>query len=565
MELREYVRAVRRRWPWILVPVLLAMAGTAALTATGSPVYRSSMVLFVTTAGTGDFDLKTSRLNSYVALLTGPRVASAVVAELQLPLSTQAMQEKITAEVQPGTDLIAVAATDKSAALSRAIVTTASTTLAGLARQLDPPRAEALGPSVAVAVAQDAVTVPEPNGLVRKLAFAAVLGLLLGATAVALRQTLRRTVMDERDLRQLGLDTVGVISIDGRPGPAGGAGCHPDQALAEAFRRLRTVLPDHGGGRGDGIGGSLLLTGSVPDQGTTAIACGLAIATAEAGTRVVLVDANLRAPGVGRYLSLDSTRGLAEVLAGSANLYDVLQDSEDGRLTVLPAGYPPADPGEILAVPALGETIDILKTRFDAVLVDTPPLQCVADAAVLSKVTDGVLLVVRAGKTRTADVERSVDLLQRVGARLVGAVVNALPRRVPGQAPWNPADAMSSSQLPRATALPPGPVDGWTMPDRRATDSKPYAAGRNAAGRNAAGQNDSGNADTASTREQSRVAGSASAQGRARVVDLSAVARGRARVVSITDAGPSAPAGDRGDPPTLPAQREPDGKQRPGE
>lgn len=560
MELREYIRAVRRRWPWILVPVLLAMAGTAALTATGSPVYRSSMVLFVATAGTDDSDLRTSRLNSYVALLTGPRVASAVVAELQLPLSTQSVQEKISAEVQPGTDLIAVTATDKSAELSRAIVTTATTTLAGLARQLDLPRAEAHGPSVAVTVAQDAVTVPEPSGLGRKLGFAAVLGLLLGATAVALRQALRRTVMDERDLRQLGLDTVGVISIDGQPGPAGGAGYYPDQALAEAFRRLRTVLPDHGGARRDGTGGSLLLTGSVPDQGTTAIACGLAIATAEAGTRVVLVDANLRAPGVGRYMSLDSTRGLAEVLAGSVDLYDVLQDSEDGRLTVLPAGYPPADPGEILAAPALSETIDILKTRFDAVLVDAPPLQCEADAAVLSKVTDGVLLVVRAGKTRTADVERSVDLLQRVGARLVGAVVNALPRRVPGQAPWNPADAMSSSQPPQATALPPGPVDGWNVPDQRVTDSKPYAAGQNAAGQNAAG-----NADTAPTREQPRVAGSASAQGRARVVDLSAVARGQARVVSITDAAPSATAGDRSDPPTLPAQREPDGRQRPGE
>jgi len=138
MELREYVRACRRRWAWIVVPVLLAVGITAGLTSSTAPAYKSSMVLFVT-SGVNDPDQGASRLNSYIALLTGPRVAGTVIRQLKLPLTTQQVQKKITAEVQSGTDLLVVSATDASAARSRDIITTAASTLVSLAKQLDPP------------------------------------------------------------------------------------------------------------------------------------------------------------------------------------------------------------------------------------------------------------------------------------------------------------------------------------------------------------------------------------------------------------------------------------------
>jgi capsular exopolysaccharide synthesis family protein len=550
--LPEYARAARRRWHWILVPALLAVALTGVLTAAGSPEHRSSMVLFVITAGPDDADARTSRLNSYVALLTGPRVAGAVAAELRLPLSTRAMQEKIAAEVQPGTDLLVVTATDASARQSQAIVTTATRTLIGLARQLEPPRTGASGPAVTVAVAQEAVTVREPRGLPRSLALAGLSGLLIGAVAVAVRELRHRTVTHEPDLRRLGLDTVGVISIGGPPGRAGGV-AHPDEALAEAFRRLRTVLPDDGFAPSGGIGGrTLLITGSVPDEGTTAIACGLAIATAEAGHSVVLVDANLRTPGVGRYLSLDTTRGLADVLAGSAVLRDVLQDSPGGRLTVLPAGFRPADPGALLATPMLGETIERLTNRFDTVLIDAPPLESVADAAVLGKMADAVLLVVRAGATRAADVERSVDLLRRVGAHLIGAVLNALPNRLPDAESWRLGEMMSPAPPPVSTAVPA--LDGWYVPPIMKIAHR----------RSGTGQIGSDDTRPVPVRGQARVGPQPAATGRARVVDLSVHARGQATVVKITDAGQPAADGGGPDARTVPTQRGPDEGRQPG-
>lgn len=136
------------------------------------------------------------------------------------------------------------------------------------------------------------------------------------------------------------------------------------------------------------------------------------------------------------------------MLTGNASVRQVLQDSLDGRLTVLPTGHLTADPGELLASPRLGAAMRSLTETFDVVLVDAPPLQGVADPVVLSKVTDSALLVVRANRTPTADVERSLDLLERVGARLAGAVLNALPRKLPTGTGWH--------QRPRAVPPPHG-------------------------------------------------------------------------------------------------------------
>ena len=554
MELREYVRACRRRWVWILVPVLLAVGVAAGVTLTGPPAYRSSMVLFVTT-GAGDPDAKASRLNSYIALLTGPRVAQSVITKLDLPHTTEQVQDSISAQVQDGTDLLVVSATDSSAERSRAIVTAATAALVGLATQLDPPAGAANGgPAPSVTIAQDPVTTRQPVSLVRNLGFSAVLGLLIGAAAVAVREATRRTVNREEDLRRLGLDTVGVISLGGRSGRGG----NPDEALAEAFRRLRSLLPDPSSMARDGArGASILLTGANPKEGTTAVACGLAIAIAETGAKVVLVDANMREPGVGRYLSLDTGPGLADVLTGTAGVPDVLRDSLDGRLTVLPSGDRPPDPGEVLASPALGATVQTLEEHFDVVLVDAPALHAVADAAVLAKVTGSALLVVRADHSRATDVERSIDLLRKVGAELAGAVLNALPRKLPTGAAW---------QRDSEVTTPPGVELAATRYDRR--DATPQAR--------AGAEN--GPADA------TLVIPGTPVRGRARVVQAAIAgdpevdddleppetgpARGQARVVVITDAKP--PAGESAaESPNLPAQRTSgeaeDRKQRPGE
>jgi capsular exopolysaccharide synthesis family protein len=545
VELREYVRALRRRWVWILVPVLLAGIAAAGLTLSRPPAYRSSMVLFLTTSAT-DPDSKASRLNSYIALLTGPRVAESVVDKLHLPLTTKQMQEKITAQVQDGTDLLVVSATDPDGQRSKDIVTTATAALIGLAKQLDPPQPQggATGaPAPSVTIAQEAVTTRQPDNLARNLGFSIALGLLIGAAAVAVREATRRTVNEEADLRRLGIGTVGVIALGSRFGRGG----HPDEELAEAFRRLRSLLPDVGGAPRNGARGvSLLLTGANPKEGTTAVACGLAIAMAETGSKVLLVDANMRAAGVDRYLPLDDdSPGLAGVLSGTADVRDVLQESLDGRLTVLPSGERPPDPGEILASPRLESTMRTLTERFDIVLVDTPSMQSVADAVVLSKVTDSALLVVRANHSRTADIERSIETLQKVGVRLAGAVLNALPRKLPTGAPWHRKVQVGASPDGELMAGLYGPGDTGFDADGRSEDADGQEAVM---------------VPRAPVRGQARVV-------RATIVEdhddeagrprPRAAARGQARVVVITDAKPS-PEAPPAETTILPSQRTPE-------
>ncbi|BCY13005.1 polysaccharide biosynthesis tyrosine autokinase [Actinoplanes sp. L3-i22] len=465
MELRAYLRACRRRWLWLVVPVLLAAAIAGGLTVAAKPAYQSSMILFVS-AGTGDPDAEARRLNSYIALLTGPRVAQGVVTKLgPEQVTADQVRKSLAAQVSEGTDLLQISATDPSAAKSRAIVTTAADVLVTLAKQIAPANPADGGPAPNISVLQDAETVRQPSNLARNAGFAAVLGLLIGAIAVAIREAAGRTVAEEDDLRRLGLGTVGVISLDGRDG----RGDHPDQALAEAFRRLRSLLPAiTDGRRGNPRGRALMLAGSGRKEGTTAISCGLAIALAETGARVVLVDANLRSPGVGRFLSLDPVPGLAEVLSGTAHVPDVLRESLNGRLTVLPAGEHVPDPGGLLASPRLPATVRTLTERFDVVLVDAPPLNGPADAAVLGAVTDSALLVVRANKTRTADVERSLELLEKIGAKVAGAVLNALPRKLPTGHAW-----AAAAQVPPAELLIP--LDEPDQPDAPAPVSTPPA------------------------------------------------------------------------------------------
>jgi capsular exopolysaccharide synthesis family protein len=146
----------------------------------------------------------------------------------------------------------------------------------------------------------------------------------------------------------------------------------------------------------------------------------------------VLVEADLRKPRVCEYLGLDSAAGLTNVLAGQNELADVLVPWRRQTLTVLPSGPVPPNPSELLGSQHMGNLLKVLAARFDYVIVDTPPLLPVTDAAVLATLTDGALLIARHGKSSRDDVERAAQSLEAVNARLLGTVLNAIPVRARG-------------------------------------------------------------------------------------------------------------------------------------
>jgi capsular exopolysaccharide synthesis family protein len=195
----------------------------------------------------------------------------------------------------------------------------------------------------------------------------------------------------------------------------------PGSPIAERYRRLRLKLDQPGP---DGAPRQILLvTSAVPEEGKTTTAINLALAFAEdRDRRTLLIDADLRRPSVTRYIVPPPTLGLSEVLSSQASLDHVLIEIKSARLTVMPAGTPSNNPLELLQSDFLVSVFAELRRRFDRIVIDTPPTVPFTDAAVLNAMCDGALLVVRAGKTTGALIDRARASL--VHSTLLGVVLN---------------------------------------------------------------------------------------------------------------------------------------------
>lgn len=196
---------------------------------------------------------------------------------------------------------------------------------------------------------------------------------------------------------------------------------HPASPQAEAFRQLRATLPFLDPERPVRV---LLATSTRDDEGKTATLANLAIALAQSGRSVVLVDGDLRRPSLHHLFGLDNTQGLTTLLQEGVPPSLPLRESGVPQLRVLPSGPLPPDPAALLASPAMGEVLRQLRSLADYVLLDASPVVAVADAAVLAPQMDGVLLVLKAGVTQREAAQRAKTLLQRVHATLLGVVLN---------------------------------------------------------------------------------------------------------------------------------------------
>jgi protein-tyrosine kinase len=194
----------------------------------------------------------------------------------------------------------------------------------------------------------------------------------------------------------------------------------PHSLAAEQYRTLRTrmVLLEEGRARR-----LLLVTSPAKGDGKSLTAANLALTMAqEFNRKVVLIDADLRRPTIHTLLGIPQQPGLVDVLGGSAYLEDALVLLPDVHLAVMPAGQPPAQPAELLGSAAMRRVLEALRSRFDRVIVDVPPVIPLADVGVLAPQCDGVLLVVRAGVTPKPLIERALGTFD--AERLLGVVLN---------------------------------------------------------------------------------------------------------------------------------------------
>ena len=436
VDLHDYLRVVRKRWRTI-VAVTLALVAVAALVTLGSPkVYQARTQLFVSTSGSGDStqllqgsSFTQQRVKSYSDIITTPTVLTPVIDQLGLDVSADDLGAKISASVPLDTVLIDVMVNDANPEQAARIADAVGRQFALSVSELERVSAKSESP-VKVSVVRPPSTPDSPvsPNPARNIALGLVLGLMLGLGAALLRDLLDTSIRGERDVKDVTEDTViGGIMYDAdstkRPLIVQS---DPHGPRAEAFRALRTNLQFIDAATHPR---SMTFTSSLPGEGKTTTTANLAISMAAAGSRVCVVEGDLRRPRMLQYMGMEGSVGLTNVLIGQAELADVLQPFGSANIQVLGAGQIPPNPSELLGSEAMNRTVRELENMFDYVIVDAPPLLPVTDAAVLSTITGGTVVVVGCDIVHKEQLSRALASLQSVNGNVLGLVINRVPTK----------------------------------------------------------------------------------------------------------------------------------------
>ena len=195
----------------------------------------------------------------------------------------------------------------------------------------------------------------------------------------------------------------------------------PKSIAAEAYRSLRTNIQYSSF---DKKYQTLVVTSANPGEGKTTVAGNLALVLAQGESKVLLVDCDMRRPSVHKKFRISDTYGISDLVVGNKKMESVAHKYND-NLTIVPSGKIPPNPAEMLGSKAMTAFLEEMKKHFDYIVLDTPPLQAVADAQILSTKVDGSLIVVRAGVTKKDAVHDAVSIINKVNGNIIGTVLNA--------------------------------------------------------------------------------------------------------------------------------------------
>jgi capsular exopolysaccharide synthesis family protein len=435
VHLSDYLRILAKRWLLIATCAGLSVGAAAAVTLRSTPEYATSITLYVSTpnrpndmASAYDASLfAQQQVQSYVDLLASQRVAAQLARQLADGLTPQQLQGKISASLIPQTALLQATVTDTSRHRALRIASALGPVFARVVSELERPTTG--GPSpVRVTVVDDATlpgapVSPRPD---RNLLLGLLLGLLIGAAAAILRDTLDTSVTSEEQLRDLtGSPVLGVVGVQSKTVQQLMARGY-QAPRAEAYRSLRTNLQFV---HIDRPLKSVTITSALAGEGKSITACNLAFALTDSGRRVALIEGDLRRPSLRDYLGVKGSTGLTDVLVGAAELDEAMLSTRNPLLSVLPCGRVPPNPSELLGTARMHDLLTRIQQDVDIVLIDSPPLLPVSDAAILARISDGALLVTQHGRTRREHVARAAEYLRSVDAQLLGTVLNKAPAR----------------------------------------------------------------------------------------------------------------------------------------
>jgi capsular exopolysaccharide synthesis family protein len=439
MEIQGYIAAIARRWKIVVLAAVLGGLVGLGLSLATTPLYQSSAQLFLsapTTDATRDDDLFTrNRIPSYAALIKGEQLAQRVLDVTQLPSTAAELARQVSVTSNTDTVLMAISVTDTSPERAQFLADAYATEFGKLVAELEAPVDG--GPPLVRSTLVEPARLPTSPVVPRTLlnvGLGGALGLLLGIGAALIRDHRDDTVkVDWSASESSGSPVLGTVAIESSwPKNLGLDLSAAALASAEAFRTIRTNLQSPHGGR---IPQVLVVTGAVPGAGATSLVANLARVYANAGRSVTLVDGDLteRDSSLTKYLELDSSIGLTDVLSNSASASEAFKHlasyAGGGSLGMLGSGSPVPGSRELLFSDEMDSVLRSLRESADLVLIDSPPLLHVSDAVALAQKSDGAIIVAQLRRTKRRQLRAAAAGLRDAGANVRGLIlISSIPR-----------------------------------------------------------------------------------------------------------------------------------------
>jgi succinoglycan biosynthesis transport protein ExoP len=430
MELRDYLRIARKRVWLILTAALLCSLAALASSVATIPVYRGTAKLLVvaksdpgggTSSAYEGALLSQQLVKSFAEILKSRAIAEAALRRDPQPLTPSELQSWVRAEPVTDTMLIELSVDHTDPARAKRLTNSVASAFISSVPGLQSSS------TLRVSLVEPALKPSRPIRPRTKLnvVLGIVLGLMIGAGLAFLREFLDRSIKTPEELEiTMGAPVVGTIppfKASKQPIPVAD---QPRTAVAEAFRKLRTNFAFLGVDR-DNV--CCVITSPSAGDGKSTVAANLAIALAQAGQHVVLIDADLRRPTVHKFFNVHQRVGTTTVLLDQADIHDALQELGASMPTVLPSGQLPPNPSELLGSRRMADLLAELRSTYDVVLVDCAPLLPVTDPLVVSQFADSVLLITRAGTTTKDQVAAAKSACAKAGATVFGTVLNVTP------------------------------------------------------------------------------------------------------------------------------------------
>ena len=464
MSVQEHLRVLRQRWLTVVLAIIVATGLGVAYLALRPAAYTASLQMYVSSPAAGGSDsaslsgaqLAQDRVKSYQELVTSPRVLSGAIASARLPLTVAQLRDRVSATTTDESVVMVINVEDGSAADAAATANAVGDALTATVDNLERPSIPGLGAVAPVMTVRAVEPAPVPDAqssasAKRVVGIAFLLGLAAGVGLALARHAADNSVRTSEQLAEIvGAPDLGNVALASSVGKRPLVVLEdPNSRAGEDFRRLRTNLQFIEADREHKV---FMMCSALPAEGKTTTAINVALALSLAGHRVLLVDADLRRPTIAERLGLENDTGLTNVLTGAVGLFQAVKSLPSTRLDVLTSGTVPPNPSELLASAQNARTVEQARTRYDVVLIDTPPLLPVSDAAALGPLIDASLLICRATRTSSVEVRRAAQALRASATKIGGTVL------VGGEK----AARLSAYAYPRSYTPPPPSRSGGT-------------------------------------------------------------------------------------------------------